>query len=197
MRAKWRFLILAALGASVGLFAQSVYAIGPAPLAPRGAFTTMIVLNSGMAGDCGPLGIMPLGTGIDATSPFFMFDIDSGGTRVTYTYRPRADDCGSCNVRYFGDGGIDAVEDFRTLYERWKRSTHPVVFAPYPACANVVSMGGSNSCQGPCLTPVTFTPRDFMTSARGVGTGGADLYLVVDPTTNTFEDYKFEYSVFN
>jgi hypothetical protein len=188
---------LAIAGLATGFVAHKTWA-GPLPLTQRAPFTAIVAFTASVAGDCGPLGPMALGTGIDATSPFFMFDLDIQGAKQTYTYRPRNDDCGTCNVAYFGDGQIAAVEDFRTLFERWKRSSHPVVGPPpVPLCANVFAFGGANQCSAPCHSPITITPRDMMFSPVAPGTGGAVLFVVLNPLTNAFEDYKFEYSVWN
>lgn len=196
MQFKRMWIGLALVGAGLGIGAQRVWAIGPAPLAPRGAFTVILAIPAIQAGDCGPLGPMALGSGIDATSPFFMFEVDIAGVKQVLTYRPR-NSCGSCSVMEFGDGGIAAVADFRTMFERWKRSSHPVLVGGGPPCANGFAFGGGNQCSMPCLSPITMTPRDVMFSAAGPGMGGAVLFVVINPLTWAFEDFKFEYSVFN
>jgi hypothetical protein len=194
MRYKRLLCGLALAGLASGFSAYKAWAIGPAPLAPRGPFVLMVTLTSNMAGDFGPLGTLPIGTGVDGTGPFFTFDIDAGGTKYTWTYRPRADTCGPCSVREFGDGGIAAVADFRSQYERWKRSSHP---AGGLAGVLAVPFGGFPQSVGPIALGLSVAPGDVMLSPIAPGVGGAALHIVFDPTTNTFEDYKFEYSSAN
>jgi hypothetical protein len=196
MRIKRLLCGLALTGLAIGVCGQQLWALTPA-LPPRAPYTLVVTVPASQLGDCGPLGTMPIATGVDSTGPFFSFDCDvagPGGTRTTYTYRPRL--CGSCSVGYFGDGGIAAVADCRSMFERLERSTNGA--APGgPPLALAEQFGGVSQCAGLGLAPITLTPRDVMRSPTNPGTLGAQLLMLINPATNTFQDYLFFYSVWN
>ena len=127
--------------------------------------------------------------GVDGQGPFLNFSATPGGVLppVIYTYRPRG--LVANTVAQFGDGGIHAVDLFRSLFERWARTGMPgaggTIFQPGPPVLNhwkkLCFFGGA------VVIPMEVEIGSIM---PGIAGGMPGLQIVVD-ATGSFEDYQF------
>ena len=180
-------LVGAAFAVGVGRFAR---ADPPSPGQERDQFTTPHMIQPTLL--CSPTGPTYCKMGIDATGPYFAFlayvpTIGPGGT--LFTYRPRG--LVPNAVAQFGDGGINATELFRKLYERFARmmAGGGNIFVPGPAAFDHWNL----PCPGfavPLPTLQMVVEIESVMKAPVGGAGQPSLLIVCD-NTFTFEDYEF------
>ncbi len=192
-RNTWLIVTISTLALGV-IIADSLANTPTFPPAQRANFTMLAGVSSAQICWATPSGANNSSRahiGIDGTGPYLAFWVEvNPGAQSLYTYRPRGQTANS--VAHTGDGAIAAVEHFRKLYERWLRNQGTGLSGGVGHLGSAYGDFWRPACQIPPVGPASYQEIPAAITAEE-WMRGLTFFVVLDPATNCFEDYNFEY----